>query len=237
MLLGSMGRKVADIPLGAILVVVVGLLLTGAAALLTIGENEGGAYLEWDDSAPLPDSANASSKRISAKIVGGEIQSTRSNASGYRLFRISAGLRLETARSSDRATASCTVSVPSRTVLGRTPGKRASYPLPSEDLAAQGVPEGSIVRFGAKGTDLVNVEVNDAFEKFTAAPGVKVDWAPYRQGEQTWTWVLTDVGRPDRMVRFDFATMWRTTARPGARIACEAEDRGDRVRMRTGGSI
>jgi len=233
----SMSREVADIPLGAILVVAVGLLLTVAAALLTVGENEGGAYLDWDESASLPNSANASSKGLSAKIVAGEIQSTRTNASGYRLFRISGALRLETAGRDDRATATCTVTVPQRTVLGRTPGKRASYPLPSEDLASQTVPEGSIVRFGAKGTDLVNVAVNDAFDKFTSAPGVKVDWAPYRQGEQTWNWVLTDVKRTERVVRLEFATMWRTTARPGARIACEAEDQADRVKTATGGKL
>lgn len=234
---GAMSEGQGNIPRGAIAVVVAGLLLSVAAAALTVGENEGGAYLEWDEETSLPDSANASGETISAKIVGGEIQSTRANASGYRLFRVSGGLRLETGREDDGATATCTVSVPRRTVLGRTPNKRASYPLPSEDLPAQGVPEGSIVRFGAKGTDLVNVDLNDAFEKFTAAPGVKVDWAPYRQGEQTWEWVLTDVRRPDRRVRLNFATMWRTTARPGATIACEAEDGGERVRTRTGGGL
>jgi hypothetical protein len=230
-------RPETDIPLGAILVVVAGLLLTAAAALLTVGENEGGAFLEWDESASIPDSANSSGRQVSAKIVGAEIQSTRSNASGYRLFRISAGLHLETARNDDRATATCTVSVPPRTVLGRTPGKRASYPLPSEDLAAQGVPAGSIIRFGAKGTDLVNVAVDDAFDHFTSAPGVKVEWAPYRQGEQTWNWILTDVKRPDQAVRLDFATLWRTTARPGATIACKADDGGATVKAKTTGGL
>ncbi len=232
-----MRRPETEIPLAAILVVAAGLLLSGAVALLTLGENEGGAYLDWEESASIPDSANSTTKNLSAKIVGGEIQSTRSNASGYSLYRISAGLLLETPRPDDRATATCTVSVPRRTVLGRTPGKRASYPLPSEDLAVQGVPPGSIVRFGAKGTDLVNVTLDDAFGKFTSAPGVKVDWAPYRQGEQTWNWVLTDVKRPRRAVRLDFATLWRTTVRPRATISCEVLERGAKATVRTAGKL
>ena len=147
---------------GAILIVVAGILLSAAAALLSTNEYAGGILLDWDDSTPIPDSASSTSGGITAKIVGGEIDATRANASGYRLYQANARLRLETAREDDRATASCTISVPPPSVLGRTPGKRASYPLPSEDLATQAVPESSIVRFNAKGTDIVGVAVGDA---------------------------------------------------------------------------
>jgi hypothetical protein len=122
-------------------------------------------------------------------------------------------------------------------VLGRTPGKRASYPLPSENLAAQSVPEGSIVRFYAKGTDIVVVPLSDALHTFTSSPGVKVDWAPYRQGEQTWSWVLTGVERPRRAVQLGFATLWRTTARPGAKISCRVVDGRRTVRASTAGRL
>ncbi len=232
-----MRRLDLDIPLGAIAIVVAGVLLSGAAALLSVDEYAGGIHLEWDDSARIPDSAASSVGGVSAKVVDGEIDTTRVNASGYKLYQVNAGLQLETARRDDRATASCTISVPSPSVLGRTPGKRASYPLPSEDLPAQAVPEGSIVRFYAKGTDVVVVPLSDTLHRFTSAPGIKVDWAPYRPGEQTWNWVLTDVDRHWRTVRLGFATMWRTTARPGAKIACRVADGKHTVTASTAGRL
>jgi hypothetical protein len=223
--------------MGAIAIVVVGVLLCGAAALLSTDEFAGGAYLDWDDSAPIPGSTPSTAGGLAARIVGGQIDTTRLNASGYKLYEVTAGLRIRTARPDDRATASCRISVAPPSVLGRTPGKRASYPLPSEDLSAQSVPEGAVVRFYAKGTDIVIVPLSDALPKFTSAPGVKVDWAPYRQGEQTWNWVLTGAARPSRAVQLGFATLWRTTARPGARISCRVEDGGRRVAARTSGRL
>ena len=230
-------RPDLDIPLGTILIVVAGILLSAAAALLSTDEYAGGIHLEWDDSAPIPDSASSTSGGITAKIVGGEIDTTRANASGYRLYQANAGLRLETAGEDDRATASCTISVPPPSVLGRTPGKRASYPLPSEDLATQNVPESSIVRFYAKGTDIVVVPLSDALGSFTSAPGVRVEWGPYRQGEQTWNWVLTGVPRPRRVVRLGFATLWRTTGRPGAKFSCRVAEAKRAVAVRTAGGL
>lgn len=232
-----MRRADLDLPLGAIAIVLAGAILSAAAALLTVDEFAGGVHLEWDDSARIPDSASSSAGGVSAKIVGAEIDTTRSNASGYRLYEVYGLLRLETARHDDRAVASCTISVPPSSVLGRTPGKRASYPLPSEELADQSVPEGSIVRFYAKGTDIVVVPLNDALESFTSAQGVKVEWGPYRQGEQTWNWVLTGVARPRRVVRLGFATVWRTTARPGARISCRVADGKQEVAAHTAGRL
>lgn len=232
-----MRRPDPDIPLGVIAIVVAGLLLSGAAALLSTDEFAGGIQLAWDDSARIPDSAPSSAGGVSARIVDGQIDTTRLNASGYKLYEVNAGLRLETARPDDRATASCTISVAPPSVLGRTPGKRASYPLPSEDLRSQGVPDASIVRFYAKGADIVVVPLGESLHSFSSAPGVKVDWAPYRQGEQTWNWVLTDVTRPRRAVQLGFATLWRTTARPGANISCRVADGGHRVTARTVGRL
>ena len=232
-----MRRFDLDIPLGAIVIVVAGVLLSAAAALLSTDEFAGGIHLEWDDSARIPDSGSTSAGGVSAKIVSGEIDSTRLNASGYKLYQVKAGLRLETARQDDRATASCTIAVAPPSVLGRTPGKRASYPLPSDDLAAQDVPEGSIVRFYAKGTDTVVVPLSDALDSFTSAPGVKVEWGAYRQGEQTWNWVLTDVARHQHAVRLGFATLWRTTARPAAKISCRVIDGQRKVAARTVGRL
>ena len=83
-----MRRADLDLPLGAIAIVLAGAVLSAAAALLTADEFAGGVHLDWDDSARIPDSASSSAGGSSAKIVGAEIDTTRSNASGYRLYEV-----------------------------------------------------------------------------------------------------------------------------------------------------
>lgn len=226
-----------SLPRGALAVVALGLALSLLAALLTIADTEGGARLDWERSGPIPGSRSV---RLGTggglRIADAGIEATRPNASGYTLFRASATLTADLGGYSGRSQARCTVKVPKRTVLARTPGKRASYPLPSEDLRTQTVPELSVVRFNAKGTDTVGVEVEDAFDEFTNSPHVKVDWAPYQQGQQTWQWVLAPAERR-QPVTLSFATMWRTTATPGATIGCSVSAGPDRARVATSGSL
>jgi hypothetical protein len=231
------GGETAPLPRGALVVVAVGLVLSLLAALLTVEESEGGARLDWDRSGAIPNSKPAKlgdDGRL--QIVDGGIEATRPNASGYSLFRVSATLNVDLGGYQGRSVERCTVRVPKRTVLARTPGKRASYPLPSEDLRSQAVPELSVVRFNAKGTDTVGVEVQDAFDEFTNSPGVKVEWAPYRQGQQTWDWVLAPAERK-QPVTLSFATMWRTTATPGATTSCSVKAAAEQARVETSGSL
>ena len=37
-----------------------------------------------------------------------------------------------------------------------------------------------------------HLEIGDAFPDFADQPGVSVDWAPFRLGEQTWIWQLPE---------------------------------------------
>ena len=230
-----MKPKQDSVPRGAIAIVVVGLLLSAVAALLTVDEDEGGEHLDWELSAPITPSGPASlGSGRSLEIRDASIDATRDNASGFSLFRVAATLAIDLDGFDGRSEARCTVRVPPRSVLARTPGKRAAYPLPSEDLRSQAVPELAVIRFNAKGTDIVGVEVEDAFEEFTNADSVKVEWAPYQQGEQTWEWVLGPATR-STPVALAFMTMWRTTEKPGARIECSATANGDSARAATGG--
>jgi hypothetical protein len=232
-----MGQAQDSVPKGAIAVVAVGLLLSAVAALLTVDEDEGGERLEWELSAEIPDSGAVPLRPAgSLEIIDGGIESTRENASGYSLFRVAGSAVLDLGEFDGRAELRCTVRVPPRSVLARTPGKRAAYPLPSEDLLSQAVPEVSVVRFNAKGGDLVGVDVEDAFEQFTNADAVKVEWAPYRQGQQTWDWVLEPTERTEP-ARLAFMTMWRTTESAGARIACSATAGRQTSRAATSGSV
>src|SRR3954451_3563206 len=227
-------REVWGVPLGALAAVVIGLVLSGVTALLTVSESEGGERLDWERSAQIPDSAPAPiGKDGRIQITGGGLEATRANASGYSLYRIAGTLNVDLADFDGRAEARCTVTVPTGAVLARTPNKRASYPLPSEDLRTQAVPELSVVRFNAKGTDIVGVEVEDAFDEFTNSPDVKVEWAPYQRGQQAWEWVLPPAQRTEP-VTLSFATLWRTTGEPGAKIACTVDAAGKTARAGTG---
>jgi hypothetical protein len=235
--MAALGSEQDRVPNGAIAVVVVGLLLSALAALLTVDEDEGGARIDWEQSASIPDSTRASlGPEGGLQVTDAGIEATRDNASGYSLFRIEGTLDLDIGQGAGRSTVRCKVRVPRRSVLARTPGKRAAYPLPSEDLQSQSVPEIAVIRFNAKGTDLVGVEVEDAFDEFTGAEGVKVEWAPYRQGEQTWEWVLGPAAASEP-VTLNFMTMWRTTGTPGGQIACLAEGDEERARVATGGQL
>jgi hypothetical protein len=226
-----------ELPRGAVALVAVGLALSLLAALLTVADSAGGARLDWDRSGSIPDSQPVRlGSDGSLQIGAAGIEATRPNAGGYSLFRVSATLTGDLGGFSGTSRARCTVRVPKRTVLAQTPGKRASYPLPSEELRTQAVPELSVVRFSAKGTDTVAVELEDAFDEFTNSPGVKVDWAPYRQGQQTWEWLLAPA-QHKRPVTLSFATMWRTTTTPGATIGCSLEAGPDRARVRAAGSL
>ncbi len=230
------GEKLA-LPRGAVAVVVVGLILSAATALLTIDEDEGGERLDWEESAEIADSEPVDlgpDGRL--QISGAGIESTRPNAGGYRLFRIAASLDLDRGGFNGRSQARCTVTPSPRSVLARTPGKRAAYPLPSEDLETQAVPELSVVRFNAKGTDLVGVDVGDAVEQYTDTEDVLVEWARYQQGEQTWIWDLPP-RQGDGPESLGFVTMWRTRQAPGAEIDCIAEAGSSRARARTAGRL
>jgi hypothetical protein len=212
-------------------VVVVGLLACVAAALLTSSPSSGEEQLTWDVTGTIPDSATGP-----LQITHAAIDSTRPNASGYKLFRVSGTTQADVGSFAGAVPVSCTVKAPKRSILGRTPGKRASYPLPSNDLASQAVPDVSVVRFNAKGTDTVGVPVSDAFSNYTNVKDAKVDWAHYKPGRQTWNWVLRPAART-RPVSLSFATMWRTTSTAGGAIACHAQAGKRKLRAHTAGSL
>jgi hypothetical protein len=224
-------RDVAGVPRGAVAVVVVGLLACVAAALLTSSQSSGGEQLTWDVTGTIPDSAKGP-----LQITHAAIDSTRPNASGYKLFRISGTTQADLGSFSGAVPVSCTVRAAKRSILGRTPGKRASYPLPSNDLANQAVPETTVIRFNAKGTDTVAVPVSDAFTNYTNVKDAKVDWAHYKPGRQTWNWLMRPAKRTNP-VSLSFATMWRTTGNAGASITCSAQAGKQKPSAHTAGSL
>jgi len=225
-------------PRGALVVIAIGLLATLAAAVLSTDKPIGAATLEWIEEAPM-----TSAKPVA--IPGGgqmalsapEIRSTEPNVSDYTLFRVSAVLTIGAGSAVGQGRLSCTVQVPRRTLIAQTSKSRAAYPRSSEDLFEQDTPETSLVEFSSHSTDLASVDVADVFgNRYTTEKGIVVEWAPYRVGQQVWKLGLPS-GRPKDDLKLPFVSIWRTTVKPAARMACSVETAAGSATVRTAGSL
>ncbi len=227
------------IPRGALVVVAVGLLACIAAALLATGKGSGAAaLLEWERKTPLPDSAPVAVPGGGGqmRLADAGIRDTGTNVSGYSLYRVAATLRIDAGAPVGGGRILCSIKAPPRTEVAQTPGSRASYPRSSEDLFAQEVPEVVLAEFSSHGAGLAVVEFGDLFEDgFSSERGVKVEWPAYKVGEERWEWFLPP-GRPAQPLQLPFASVWRTTAIPSARIACTLTTSGGATTVRTAGA-
>jgi hypothetical protein len=221
-------------------VIAIGLIATLAAALLSTDEATGSAAeLFWEAKAPLPDSKVASipgGGAMQLSEVG--IRTTETNISGYRLFRVAGKLTIDARAAVGHGRVRCVTRVPGNAIVAHTPGSRASYPRSSsgENLIKQEVPEVVLVEFNSHGTDLAVLGLGDAFDTFTDQPGVVVSWSPYRKGVQEWQWGLP-AGRPAKPLKLAFASFWRSTGTPEARISCTVETGSGKATVRTAGKL
>jgi hypothetical protein len=227
-------------PRGAIVVVAIGLIATLAAALLTTDASSGSAAeLLWTAKAPLSDSKRA-------KIPGGGsmqlseagLRVTEPNISGYSLYRVTGVLEVDAGSAVGQGRVRCATRVPGSALVAHTPGSRAAYPRSSsgENLTKQEVPAVVLVEFNVQGGELAVLGLEDAFEAFTDEPGVVVSWSPYRKGVQEWQWGLPS-GRPAKALELGFASFWRTTGTPAARIVCTIQTGAGRATVRTSGTL
>jgi len=225
-------------PLGALIVIAVGLLATLAAALLSTDKPLGAATLEWVEETSLPDS-----RRV-AIPGGGEmalsnaaIRSTEPNAGDYTLFRSSALLTIGAGSAVGHGRLRCTMAVPKQTIIAKTQKSRASYPRSSENLADQEIHDTSLIEFSSHSTDLASVEIGDVLgSRYTREPGIVVEWPPFRIGRQVWQLGLPP-GRPREPLRLPFISIWRTTTTPAARISCTIETAAGTATVRTAGAL
>ncbi len=226
-------------PRGALVVVAVGLLACLAAAVLATDKSGGSAAeVEWAQRTPLPDSAPAPAPGGSGqmRLVEAGIRDTGVNVSGYSLFRVAAVLEIDAGSAVGSARLRCAIQAPRRTEVAQTPGSRASYPRSSEDLFAQEAPEVVLAEFSSQGSALAVLEFGDLFEDgFSSERGLKVEWPPYRVGKERWEWFLPP-GPPARTLVLPFASVWKTTAIPSAKIACTLTTSGGSATVRTAGA-
>jgi hypothetical protein len=230
-------RKIGP-PRGALIVIAVGLLATLAAAVLSTDKLLDVATLEWVEKTPLPDS-----KQVTIPD-GGEMQlteagirSTEANVSDYTLYRTSAVLTISAGSAIGRGRLRCTIRVPKRTIVAKTHSSRASYPRSSDELSEQETSETSLVEFSSHSTELASVELGDVIgERYTRQKGIVVEWAPFRIGQQAWQYGLP-AGRPKEDLRLPFASIWRTTASPAAKITCTIENSSGSATVGTAGAL
>jgi hypothetical protein len=227
-------------PRGALIVVAVGLFACLAAALLATDKSSGAAAdLEWAQKQPLPDSA-------AVPVPGGKgemrltevgIRATGTNVGGYSLYRVAALLTIDAKSPIGRGRILCSIKAPQDTEVAQTPGSRASYPRSSEDLFAQEVPEVVLAEFSSRGTGLAVLEFEDLFSGgFSSVRGLKVEWPEYTVGEERWEWFLPP-GPPSVDLELPFASVWKTTAVPAAKIACTLTANAGKATVRTAGAL
>jgi hypothetical protein len=229
-----------ELPRGPVIVVAVGLFACLLAAVLTTDKTSGAAaQLEWVQHEPLPDSKPAvvPGGGGQMRLLEGGIRATGTNVSGYELYRVATVLEIDAGSPVGGGRILCETKAPPKTEVAQTSGSRASYPRSSEKLILQEVPENVVVEFSSHGTYSALVELGDAIgAKFVTERGIKLEWPPYRIGVERWEWFLPP-GQPAETLRLPFASFWRTTALPGARVSCALTTSAGEATVRTAGAL
>jgi hypothetical protein len=227
-------------PRGAIVVVVVGLIATVAAALLATDSVGGSSVkLEWTARSPLPDSAPAQIPGGGSMWLGeAGLRSIEENVDGEKVYRAAAVLTIEAGSAVGQARVRCRMRGGPGAELGRTVNSRAAFPRSSGEynLTKQDVPGSVGVKFHSRGAEYASLELEDAFDAFTELPGVVVSWDTHSPRSMTWQWGLPE-GRPSDPLRLGFASFWRGVGRPEAQISCTLENGDGGAGVRTAGSF
>jgi hypothetical protein len=233
------------IPRGAIIVVVVGLLATLAAFLLTQSGHDSGeaAHLEFVMKGKIPDSKKVAvpgSKTAKMQLVGGTIKATGTNIAGYELFRVLSIVKIDPGGRIGGEML-CSINAP-RTgtlVAQSSNGLRMLYPRSSEQgVSGQEVPETVLASFASHGYLLAVLEeiTEDMPKSFTTIEGVKVGWPEYEEGTEHVLYYLPH-GKAKRTVELPFYTIWKSQKVPAAQIACTLKTKLGKVRVETAGAL
>lgn len=228
-------------PRGAIIVVIVGLIATVAAAALA-NENLSGeaAQLEWVQFKELPDSDPAAvpgGNGEEMQLTNAGLRATGINVSGYLLFRSAARLVVDGGAPIGGARIHCSMKAPGGAEVAQTPDLRATYPRSSEEsVKDQEVPEVVLVEFASHGTGLAVVDVEDLEQPFATEADVKVEWPTFHDGIERWTYYLP-AGSPKQDLVLPFYVVWRATKPPAIRTACEIETSAGEAAVETSGKM
>jgi len=238
------GKADDRFPRGAIAVVVVGLIATLAAALLSNSGSTGSfAHLEWVQQRPIPDSkpvAVPGSEAAKMKLINGKIQSTGTNIAGYALFRVLSTVRIDKdVKLSEGTTLVCAIHPPIANVLiaQSTGNLRMLYPRSSETgIYGQPVEEEVLARFASHGHLAAVLEATDLGARWTTVKGVKLEWPEYQEGTEHLEYLLPE-GKPKAAIELPFYTVWKSTKRPRAQVSCKLKTDAGTATVETAGSL
>jgi hypothetical protein len=230
------------IPRGAIAVVVVGVIATIAAALLSSSGSGGSfAHLEWVQQGKFPDSKPAAvpgNPGAKMQLINGKIQSTGSNVAGYAVFRVLATAKIDGGvKLSKGTTLICSI----RTgvlIAQSTGGLRMLYPRSSESgIYGQPVEEEVLAQFASHGHLSAALEVGeDMPQRYTTVQGVKLEWPEYEVGTENLEYLLPE-GTPKAAIELPFYAIWKSTKRPAAKVSCELKSSAGKATVETKGHL
>jgi hypothetical protein len=230
------------IPRGALIVVVVGLIASLAAAVLATGKGSGdAANLEWVKSGPIANSkpVDVPGGKGTMELFDGEIRATGTNVSGYALYRVSNKLRIDAGSPVGDGRILCSTKGGPRSEIAQTSGNlRATYPRSSDSgIYSQAVPEVLLIDFSARGNELAIVDVTDlGIRRFTTEQGIKLEWPEYREGNERLKYFIAG-GKPKQDLVLPLYTVWKTTAIPAAKVACTLTTSAGEVTASTAGAL
>jgi hypothetical protein len=233
------------IPRGAIAVVVVGVIATIAAALLSGGGASGdSAHLEWVQQRAIPDSEPAAApgaQGAQIQLIDGKIQATGTNVAGYSLFRVLTTAKIDKGFKIAEGTLLCAIHATAKGTLiaQSTGGLRMTYPRSSETGIYGQTVEDEVVagRFASHGHPSAILEVgNELPERYTTVQGVKLEWPAYEVGTEHLEYLLPE-GTPKVAIELPFYTIWKTTRRPAAQVSCKLKTAAGAAIVHTEGSL
>jgi hypothetical protein len=226
-------------PRAALIVVAVGLFACLVAALLSTDRAAGeAAQLEWVQEGPIPDSEAASVPGGSGemRLTDAGLKATGTNFSGYALYRVAATLRIDAGSAVGSGRIFCRVKG-RRSFVAQTTRLRASYPRSSDKLFNQEIPEVVLVEYNSHGVGLAVLEFDDLFAGgFSTERGVKLEWPPYEEGAERWQWFLPP-GPPKEDLVLPFATVFKTTGIPAARVSCTLTTNAGEATVASAGAL
>ena len=205
-------------PRGAVVVVVVGLLVTFVAILLSRDPGASGEDVSYKAEAEFPDSPTVPfGKGGETKIVGGVISTTPDNDLKQRLYRLEASLRARPGAGAQVQSVSCQIRVPKGVQVGISDGRAAAFPRPLQDTADDAIKEAASVDFETDDSTKAAVELRNAFFKYVVGGNPSVSWPSIGENQASWIWRYR---KPVAKTRVNFAALLIANGGQTVSVSC-----------------
>ncbi|MEK6251178.1 MAG: hypothetical protein AABM43_04405 [Actinomycetota bacterium] len=214
-------------PRGAVAVVVVGLLVTVAAVLLSRNPGQAGADVPYQTQTKFPESPPvAFGPGGNTQIVDGMISATAPNEVGDRLFTIETSLRAKAPAGAKIDSVRCQLRLPKGVHMGQSEGRRAAFPRPLANTADDAIKDGVPVDFTNGSEEQAGVTVRNVFFKYVVGGDPSVEWPNLNEGQHTWLWRYP---KPVTRTRDNFAVILVARGGETVPLACTPEAKAGTV--------